>query len=407
MQVCGKMYQWISHYLENRTARTKVQGQTSKQMILEQGVPQGGVLSPTLFLVYINDISKNFPAKVHTSSFADDLAIWTSEEYISIANNRMQKALSVLEEWSKTWLVNISEEKTTCTVFSLSNKKQLAKLQLNGKILRQEENPKYLGITFDRGLTWKTQVEAGKKRAKQRMAIMKKLSGTTWGADEKVLKKLYTGRVRPVLEYGIAAWATAAKSNFNKISRVQNQGMRIITGGMKTTPINELEKITGLQLMQDRRDNKAQQQAEKFRRLTDHPMYERFNGFGNGRLKRNNFVETAKQKISADPILNVSTSKPIRIAHRFPAWRQQHLPEMIENIPGIEKKNTQNETERRKTTLNYIEEYYPSSTWTHAYTDGSAKNAIENGGGGIVLNLKNGEQRKHTHLQLENSQVIL
>ena len=101
------------------------------------------------------------------------------------------------------------------------------------------------------------------------MAIMKKLAGTTWGADEKVLKNLYTGRVRPVLEYGIAAWATAAKSNFNKISRVQNQGMRIITGSQKTTPINELEKITCLQPMQDRRDSRAQQQAEKFRRLTD------------------------------------------------------------------------------------------------------------------------------------------
>ena len=225
MHVCGKMYKWISHYLENRTARTKVQGQTSKMMLLEQGVPQGGVLSPTLFLAYINDITENFPARVHTSSFADDLAIWTSEEYISTANSRIQQALLALEDWSKSWLVKISEEKTTCTVFSLSNKTQQPKLVLNGKILRHEENPNYLGVTFDRRLTWKTQVEKNRTRARQRMAIMKKLAGTTWGADEKVLKKLYTGRVRPVLEYGIAAWATAAKSNFNKISRVQNQGM--------------------------------------------------------------------------------------------------------------------------------------------------------------------------------------
>ena len=396
MHVCGKMYKWISHYLENRTARTKVQGQTSKMMLLEQGVPQGGVLSPTLFLAYINDITENFPARVHTSSFADDLAIWTSEEYISTANSRIQQALLALEDWSKSWLVKISEEKTTCTVFSLSNKTQQPKLVLNGKILRHEENPNYLGVTFDRRLTWKTQVEKNRTRARQRMAIMKKLAGTTWGADEKVLKKLYTGRVRPVLEYGIAAWATAAKSNFNKISRVQNQGMRIITGSLKTTPINELEKITCLQPMQDRRDSRAQQQAEKFRRLTDHPMYNRFNGFGKGRLKRSNFVETAKRRIRADPILNISTVKPIHNAHKFPAWRQQQLPEMIENIPGIEKKNTQHETERREITLNYIKEHYPSRNWTHAYTDGSAKNSIENGGGGILLNLKNGVKKTHS-----------
>lgn len=393
MQVCGKMYTWISHYLENRTARTKVQGQLSNKMVLEQGVPQGGVLSPTLFLAYINDISNSFPARVHTSSFADDLAIWTCEEHISVANNRIQQALSVLEEWSKTWLVNISEEKTTCTVFSLSNKKQPAKLVLNGKLLRREENPKYLGVTFDCRLTWRTQIEASRSRARQRMAIMKKLAGTTWGADEKVLKKLYTARVRPVLEYGITAWATAAKSNFVKISRVQNQGMRIITGSMKTTPINELEKITGLQPMEDRRDSRVQQQAEKFRRMTDHPMYKRFNGLGSGRLKRNNFVKTAKTKIRADPILSTSAPKPIHSTYRFPAWRQQHLPELIENIPGIEKKNTQCEIERMTATINYIEKQYPSDTWTHAYTDGSAKNSTENGGGGILLKLKHGTKK--------------
>ena len=197
--------------------------------------------------------------------------------------------------------------------------------------------------------------------------------------------------MRPVLEYGIAAWATAAKSNFNKI--VQNQGMRIITGCLKTTPINELEKMPCLQPIQDRSDSNVQKQAETFRRLTDHPMYKRFNGLGKGRLKRSNFVETAKRKIRTDPILNVSTVKPIYNAHKFPAWRQQHLPEMVENIPGIEKKNTQNETERRKISLNYIKVQYPSSTWTHAYTDGSAKNSIENGGGGILLNLKNGAKK--------------
>ena len=111
-------------------------------------------------------------------------------------------------------------------------------------------------------------------------AIMKKLTGTTWGADESVLKRLLIGCVRPVLEYGISRWATAARSNFDKINRLQNQAMRIITGSMKSTPIHELEKITHLQPMEDRRDSRSLKQAEKFRRLPDHPMYQRVNGFG-------------------------------------------------------------------------------------------------------------------------------
>lgn len=61
------------------------------------------------------------------------------------------------------------------------------------------------------------------------MAIMKKLAGTNWGGGEKVLRKLNTGRVRPALECSMAAWTTAAKTHFDRISRIQNQALQIIT----------------------------------------------------------------------------------------------------------------------------------------------------------------------------------
>jgi hypothetical protein len=68
------MYVWISQYLQNRKARVKVQGQHSRKKMLRQGVPQGGVLSPTLFLVFINDILAGMPKKVKGAIYADDLA---------------------------------------------------------------------------------------------------------------------------------------------------------------------------------------------------------------------------------------------------------------------------------------------------------------------------------------------
>lgn len=78
-----------------------------------------------------------FPSRVDSSSFADDLGTWTSEEFISTANNRMQQVLSMLEEWLKPWLVKISEEKITCAVITFSNKTQRNQLVLSGKILRR------------------------------------------------------------------------------------------------------------------------------------------------------------------------------------------------------------------------------------------------------------------------------
>ena len=121
---------------------------------------------------------------------------------------------------------------------------------------------------------------------------MKKLASTTWGADSSTLKRLYTSRVRPVLEFNMAAWGTTAKTNMDKMSKVQNQAARIITGSMRSTPIQELETITGPLL--DRCRGKLLTQAAKFKRLSGHPIEKRMNQPTRGRLKRENFVHQSR-----------------------------------------------------------------------------------------------------------------
>ena len=101
---------------------------------------------------------------------------------------------------------------------------------------------------------------------------MRRLAGTTWGADAKILKTVYTGSVPPALEYGMAASCTSADSHFDRLNRVQNQATRLITGGMKSTPIQALEEATGIQPLADRRDIKVLTQSAKFKRMPDHPM---------------------------------------------------------------------------------------------------------------------------------------
>ena len=139
----------------------------------------------------------------------------------------------------------------------------MANLHINGQTLLAEDNPTYLGVTFDKRLTWKQQTEKAEARAKVRLALMMKLVGMTWGANTVTLKRLYTGRTRPVLEYGMTEWGTTVKSHFDRASKVQNQATRIITGAMKSTPIVELETITELQSLDDRRDFKLLNQIQE------------------------------------------------------------------------------------------------------------------------------------------------
>ena len=141
-------------------------------------------------------------------------------------------------------------------MFRLSPKLQKARLKIGGHRLQEEPNPTFLGVMFDPRLTWNVHTEQCWNKGLHRTALLKKLAGSHWGADNAVLRKVYVGYVRPVLEHSMAAWSTTSDSNFNKICRVQNQNLRIMTGALKSTPINDLETITGLDSMGDRREVK-------------------------------------------------------------------------------------------------------------------------------------------------------
>ena len=170
------MFRWIGQYMHNRKAKVQIKQHLNQKRTLRQDVPQGGVLSPTLFLIFIRGILHRMPKNIQGTIYADDLALWCSEEYITTASYRLQQALQVIESWAQSWLVKVNENRTTFTIFSLSNQKHSVHLKLNGHTMHQEDAPTYLGVTLDRRLTWKNKLQKNQARAKIRLALMKKLS---------------------------------------------------------------------------------------------------------------------------------------------------------------------------------------------------------------------------------------
>ena len=100
--VHGKMYKWLSDFLFNRTARVKLDGTISRQVKLREGVPQGGVVSPTLFLVYINDIPTTVPRHVSNTLHAEDFAVWWAEEHTTTAVHRIQNTINEVCSWTES-----------------------------------------------------------------------------------------------------------------------------------------------------------------------------------------------------------------------------------------------------------------------------------------------------------------
>ena len=188
--VSGKMYRWIRCFLHDRSARVKLDGHLSKSVKMREGVPQGGVISPTLFLLYINNITTVLPRHVSNTLHADDLAVWSASEYTSFAY-RIQEAVNKVEQWTNDWGLQISEVKTQATVFSLSTSKEKVAIKLGDKALPQVETPTFLGVKLDTRLSWKPHIEDMEKKGIKKLAVLKKLSGTHWGANSKILKTVY------------------------------------------------------------------------------------------------------------------------------------------------------------------------------------------------------------------------
>ena len=116
------MYKWIKSYLHNRRARVIIDSAKSKKNLLGHGVPQGGVLSPTLFLIFINDLIKQFPDAVKCAMYADDLVMWCTKEHATTAQLRLQEATNTLSNWTQDWCVKINKTKSFTTLFTLSTK---------------------------------------------------------------------------------------------------------------------------------------------------------------------------------------------------------------------------------------------------------------------------------------------
>ena len=214
---------------------------------------------------------------------------------------------------------------------------------------------------------------------------MKKLAGTTWGANSDILKQIYTRAVRPVVEYATTTWDTTSKTSKSKLDRVQNMGLRIILGAMRSTPIQQMEKTA-----ECRREYKAAIQGEKLKRLTSHLLHQKLQHGTKNHLKRKSFKHKLKdlQKENAD-LLEADPGKCEEL--KMSVWAsRKSLPEVRTEIPGLAAKGTQAPELQKALTLEMIQSRYPKSTWTHVFTDSSAENTVRNGGSGAYIRRSDG-----------------
>ena len=155
------MTRWLSDFLVGRVIQVNVNGFLSDQISPAAGVPQGSVLSPLLFLIYVNDLPKPHHRQNSKSQFADDTALWAASRNVHIAAKLLQKYPRTLAKWCAKWRIKLHPEKTKVLLFSRSYLagKPEPTLKLYGERLKIYPQVKFLGITFDSKFTFKKHFE--------------------------------------------------------------------------------------------------------------------------------------------------------------------------------------------------------------------------------------------------------
>ena len=215
----GDILNWIKTFLNGRTQRVNVDGKLSKWTKVISGIPQGSVLGPLLFVIFINDMPDEVKFSV-CKLFADDCKLYST---VVGADNKLQEDLTKLEEWSKKWQLPFNANK--CKAMHLGNNNPNFTYYLNNHPLEMTRNEKDLGVIIDDSLKFHEHTASAVKKANQILGVVKKSYNAR---DKTTICTLYKALVRPHLEYGNAIWGPFLLGDIRKIEAVQRRATKLI-----------------------------------------------------------------------------------------------------------------------------------------------------------------------------------
>ena len=222
--VRGVALKWIHHYLKNRQQFVCYNNFKSDYKYIKCGVPQGSIVGPTLFLVYINDIV-NISKKLKFILFADDTNIFytgkTSQDVFHVLNCE----LLILSDWFKLNKLSLNISKTNYMVFKNCKNKFDGSISIDGVKVQRVNSTKFLGVIIDENLNWCEHIRNVELKVSRQLGILHK-SGRV--LDSKCLHTLYCSLILPQLSYCCEIWGNNYMSRLGNLVKLQKRAMRII-----------------------------------------------------------------------------------------------------------------------------------------------------------------------------------
>ena len=238
----GKALEWFNSYLTGRTQFTFCNGKKSELRTITCGVPQGSVLGPLLFLLYINDLP-NISSKLKFYLFADDTNIFFECSDLEVLQRTVNKELKKLSLWLNANRLALNISKTNFVIFAAKNKPlKDVTIQINKKAIQQVQYVKYLGVLIDSQLTFAQHIASVVKKVSRVTGLMYRIRNCV---DNQTLKMIYYSLIYSHLLYGIPIWGNADEVHISPLYILQKKAIRLIVN--KDKSIQTLFKLPGEQ----------------------------------------------------------------------------------------------------------------------------------------------------------------
>lgn len=226
-------------YLSERTQCVKIGSNISDEHSLSFGVPQGSILGPTLFLLYVNSLCNLSIPHCSIYTYADDTALLVHGLDWREVRERAEFALGIVMSWLGANILTLNVEKTKCIPFSIQSSTQPDdSFVIKAHTCRNQTNQclcpfivrathvRYLGIMIDNLMSWRVQIDRVSGRVRKLIAIFKNLRHS---ADPETLRMVYFSLCQSVLSFGVTAWGGASKTYMLKLERAQRAVLKVMT----------------------------------------------------------------------------------------------------------------------------------------------------------------------------------
>ena len=303
----GNLFMWLKCFLSNRVQRVVCNGKFSNWSKVTSGIPQGSVLGPVLFSIFINDIPEGINSRIKL--FADDTKIFNS----ACNHKLLQDDLIILSKWSDKWILPFNVEK--CMVLHYGKKNENVGYKMNGKTISEDIIVKDLGVYFTNDLKFHHHICKITATANSRLGVIR----NTFHRIEKVgFLDLYKCMVRPILEYCNSVWSPYLKKHHTMLEKIQRRATKMISG-METLSYSERLKVLQITTLYYRRQRQDMLQVYRIIEGIDCLEFDSFFQF-NRSITRGSSKKLIKPRATSSYKLNSFSHRVINLWNELPEF---------------------------------------------------------------------------------------